>query len=492
MNARPHSAAVIHPELMTVDRASGVPLQRQIYGTLRRLILEGHIPERSCLPSTRELAAQLQVGRNTVVAAYDQLLAEGFVEAKVGAGTRVAALGASRGVANVGGDDAALPALSERGTTLSGTPQPARTDGFLSLHPGRAEVETFPFSAWGALLARNARNRTEALLGYTAYAGHEGLRQTIAKRVCVGRGILCAPEQVIVVTGAQAGLDLLARVLLDPGDVVWMEEPGYRGARGAFLAAGARIFPLHVDRQNGWRLPDPSLPPPRLIYVTPACQWPLGCTMRIEERLQLIETAAAHGAWIVEDDYDGEYRLRGTPVPALHGLDATGRTITVGSFGKTMFSALRIGYLVVPRRLADAFGRALSVSGQFAPLVLQATLDDFIREGLYSRHVKRMRRLYGRRQERFAEVARKRLSPFLELAVSDSGMQILGLVRGKVDDADVTRAAREEGLDVQGNSINYAFSPPRHGLLLGYAALGDEEAVRAVEGLRTAFLRLEG
>ena len=191
---------------------------------------------------------------------------------------------------------------------------------------------------------------------------------------------------------------------MDEGDHVWMEEPGYLGARSAFLAGGARLAALKVGL-HGWKLADPDLPPPRLIYVTPSCQWPFGTTMRIEERLQLLGIAERHRAWIIEDDYDGEYRLRGRPVPALGGLDRSDRVVYVGSFGKTLIPALRIGYLIVPRELSEAFGKAVSITGQFAPLILQATVNDFIRQGYFATHLKRMRRLYARRQANFVELA---------------------------------------------------------------------------------------
>ena len=252
---------------------------------------------------------------------------------------------------------------------------------------------------------RNARSRDESLVGYLSFAGHSGLRQTIASNISVSRGISCTADQVIIVTGAQAALDLVSRVLMDEGDHVWMEEPGYLGAKSAFLASGARLAPLKVDR-HGWNLADPDLPPPRLIYVTPSCQWPFGTIMRIEERLQLLDIATRHGAWVIEDDYDGEYRYRGRPVPALHGLDSVDRVVYIGSFGKTMIPALRIGYLIVPRELSDSFDKAVSITGQFAPLLLQATVNDFIKQGYFATHLKRMRRLYARRQAQLRAAVR--------------------------------------------------------------------------------------
>lgn len=475
-------------DILSVDRGSDDPMHRQIYGSLRRFILDGRIPQHTVLPSTRSLAEDLKVGRNTVIAAYDQLLAEGFIEARAGSGTWVAPIQQSRPAAPR--NRQAPDPLSRRGHTIVAGPQPPRNAGVINFHPGVPETASFPFSIWSSLLVRNARSRDEGLLGYLRFAGHPGLRATIASNISLSRGISCTPEQVIVVTGAQAALDLVSRVLTDEGDHVWMEEPGYLGAKSAFLASGARLAPLMVDRR-GWNLADPALPSPRLIYVTPSCQWPFGTIMRIEERLQLLDIAERHGAWIIEDDYDGEYRFRGRPVPALRGLDHSDRVIYVGSFGKTLQPALRIGYLIVPPALAEPFEKAVSITGQFAPLLLQATVNDFIAQGYFATHLKRMRRLYARRQVNFVRLCHEHLDEWITVSENDSGMQLLASFRKPMLDAEVVSAALREGLDVQGVSINYHSTLPQHGLLLGYAALDERQVLRAVLALRAAFMRLD-
>ncbi len=476
-------------DAVTVDRTLKVRLDRQLYEILRTYILEGRIGVGTSLPATRTLATQLGVGRNTVVAAYDQLLAEGYVEAQSGSGTRVAALMHS---SNRSADDSSRadsPRLSRRGDLMASRPQPPRSRGKLNLHPGFPESATFPFSTWARLLARNARRRGDDILSYQSFAGHRGLREAIAEYVAVARGVNCRPDEVIVVTGAQAALDLAARLLLDSGDTVWLEEPGYLGARSAFLSSGAKLAPLRVQK-GGWDLANPDMPPPRMIYVTPSCQWPLGAIMSVEERMRLLAIAERHNAWIIEDDYDGEYRFRGKPVSALRGLDHTQRVIYVGTFGKTLFSSLRIGFLVAPPGLAPAFERALSVTGQFAPLLLQATLADFIREGYFTTHLKRMRRLYVRRQAEFVMLCRRELGVWMEVGENDAGMQILGWLKPPLDDQAVADAALQYGVDVQPLSINYLHDTPRQGLLLGFASLSDREMVRAVDGLKSAFRSL--
>ncbi|WP_246691884.1 MULTISPECIES: PLP-dependent aminotransferase family protein [unclassified Mesorhizobium] len=477
-------------DIMSVDRSLEEPMHRQIYGALRRFILDGKISQNTLLPSTRSLAEDLRVGRNTVIAAYDQLLVEGFIEARAGSGTWVAPIQRDRPLALQRAELGAPQKLSRRGQTIVNGPQPPRNAGVINFHPGVPETASFPFSIWSSLLVRNARSCDENLLGYLSFAGHPGLRQTIASNISLSRGINCSADQVIIVTGAQAALDLVSRVLIDEGDHVWMEEPGYLGARSAFLAGGARLAPLKVSRR-GWTLDDPDLPPPRMIYVTPSCQWPFGTIMRIEERLQLLDIAEQHGAWIVEDDFDGEFRFRGRPVAALRGLDHANRVVYIGSFGKTLIPALRIGYLIVPRELSVPFDRAVSITGQFAPLILQATVNDFITQGYFATHLKRMRRLYACRQANFVKLCQDHLAEWISVSENDSGMQLLASFKRPYKDSDVVAAALSQGLDVQGISINYHISEPEHGLLLGYAAMDERQILRAVLALRAAFIKLD-
>ncbi|MFO1061213.1 MAG: PLP-dependent aminotransferase family protein [Dongiaceae bacterium] len=472
-------------DLLAVDRTSREPLHRQLYVAIRELIRAGRLSAGHGLPATRSLADELGIGRNTVIAAYDQLLAEGYLEARPGSGTRVAALPRPAAPAAGAAGQPSPGRLSRRGALIAGLPQPASRPGKINMQPGSPEVAAFPTATWVRLLARNAQKRSLDALRYHQFAGHPRLRQAVAEYVGVARGVACSAERVIVVTGAQAALDLAARILLDDGDVAWLEEPGYLGARTALLGGGARLWPLRVGEQ-GWSLPGDDAPPPRLICVTPACHWPTGITMRAEERLNLLALAERHDAWIVEDDYDGEYRFRGHPVPALQGLDGGRRTIYVGTFGKTLFSALRLGFLVVPDSLVDAFNGAVSVTGQFAPLLLQLTVADFIAEGHFATHLKRMRRLYARRQAEFAALCREHLDPWIEVVERDSGMQLLARLRGPLDDRAVCEAALARGVDIQPVSISYHRDAPTHGLLLGYAGLDSRQMGAAVRGLRAA------
>jgi GntR family transcriptional regulator/MocR family aminotransferase len=473
-------------DVISVDKAGDEPVHRQLYHVLRELILEGRLRAGSHVPPTRSFAQQLGLGRNTVIAAYDRLLSEGYFEARPGRGTWVANLPERPPATREGALEIRPPQISRRGALLASRSQPQRNPNKINFQPGFPEISRFPFSTWARLLSRNARRRGGDLLGYYHFAGHPRLRAAIADYLTISRGVSCDPERVIVVTGAQAGLDLLARVLLDDGDAVWMEEPGYWGARSAILGGGARLMPLRVGPQ-GWRLHEAPKPAPRLIYVTPACQWPLGMTMRMDERLQLLSFAERHGSWIVEDDYDGEYRFRGQPTPAIQGLDRSERVIYLGTFSKILFSSLRIGFLILPRSLVDSFNRAIGVTGQFTPLLLQVTLADFIEEGHFATHLKRMRRIYAQRQMDLVALCQEHLKDFVTVSENDSGMQILARFKSPMNDIMVTEAGYRHGIDIQPISINYAFDPPEHGLLLGYAALDSREILTAVLALRASF-----
>lgn len=474
---------------LLLERKQDEPIHRQIYSALRNHILEGRLVPDANLPGSRLLARHLGVGRNTVLSAYDQLLAEGYVEARSGSGTFVVPLLKRPRPRQSAASHNQLK-FSRRGDLIASQAQPCRTPGRLSVYPGAPETRTFPFSIWSRLLARVARRADDDLVAIQNYSGSRQLRQAIAEYLGVARGVACAADQVIVVTGAQAALDLTARVLMDEGENVWMEEPGYLGARGAFLAGGARLWPLRVSRQ-GWSLDDPDLPPPRLIYVTPSCHWPLGAIMRMDERLGLLDLAERHKAWIIEDDYDGEYRFRGRPAPALCGLTHTDRVIYIGTFGKTMFPTLRLGFLVVPRDLSSSFNRAMSVTGQFAPTLLQVAVAEFIRQGHFANHLRRMRRLYARRQEHFLQLCRRHLGEWLRIEENDSGMQLLGQIAAPISDDAVVEFAARKGVDLQSVSINYYHDAPRQGILFGYAALNEQEALRTVMALRETFREIE-
>ena len=474
-------------DLVAIDADSNIPIVRQLYASFRSSILSGRLPAGCMLPPTRTLANELGIGRNTVIAAYEQLLVEGYVDSRRGSGTWVASLSGQL-VSRLSKPERGL-VLSRRGEVIASHPQTPRAHARFNLQPGFPDLASFPYTTWARLLARSATRRAEDSLSYSDFAGHRRLREAISEYIGVARGVGCTPEQIIVTSGAQAALDLVARILMDENDSVWMEEPGYLGARSAFLGGGGRLFPLRVT-DEGWIFSEPDTPP-RLIYVTPSCQWPRGKVMRMEQRIELLALAERHNAWIVEDDYDGEFRFEGRPVPALQGISGSNRVIYIGSFGKTMFSALRLGFLVAPRTLTEQFSRAISVTGQFSPLTLQLALADFITDGHFARHLKRTRRLYAQRQRHFVEYCAKRLSNWLVVEENAAGMQVMGRFTVPFDDRSVVAAARRHGLELQPVSINFFTDPAEHGLLLGFAGVDQKNAELAIEALRKTFLQLD-
>jgi GntR family transcriptional regulator/MocR family aminotransferase len=370
---------------------------------------------------------------------------------------------------------------------MAAQPRVRSTPGRAAFHPGTPDLAQFPFKIWGRLLSRRARFGGEDLFGYHYISGYPDLRVMIAKFVGTMRRVRCSPEQILVTTGGQAALDLLARMLLSDGDTVWMEEPGYLGARSAFLGAGARLAPLRVTR-SGWQVPTSDVDPPRLIYLTPSCQHPLGVTMPLEQRLTVLEVAHTNDAWIIEDDFDGEYNFRGQPLPAMQGLDDSGRVIYVGTFAKTLFPAMRLGFCVLPSDLADRAKAAINFTGQYAPLVLQAALADFMAGGHFFLHLNRMRRLYSKRRLRFLQLFGDYLGEWLVPIDGRTGMQIAATSKTHIDDRILFEAARRQDINLAPLSLYFHGLPQETGVVMGYAATDEGTMERLFPLLRTVFL----
>ena len=470
-------------DLVTLMPGGATPLHRQLCDQLRELVLEGAIPAGSRLPSIRAFAGELAISRNTVITALDQLAAEGLLESRRGSGTHVA-LAASIKLATGHPATTRISELSMRGRTMISQPRVRTFPGRTAFHPGTPELAQFPFKTWSRLLSRRARFGGQDLFGYHYISGHPKLRDVIASFLTAMRRVRCSPEQIVVTTGGQAALDLLARLLVAEGDTVWMEEPGYLGARGAFLGAGAMLWPLPVNR-DGWQVPTDGHPLPRLIYLTPSCQHPLGITMPLEQRLAVLEVARAADAWIIEDDFDGEYTFRGQPQPSMQGLTEESRVIYVGTFAKTLFPAMRLGFMVLPGDLADRIKPALSVTGQFPPLVLQAALADFIEQGYFFRHLNRMRRLYGRRRALFLKLLESHLGAWLDPIDGRTGIQLAALFKTPIDDRQVVERAAAAGINLAPLSLYFSGVPTMRGLLMGYAGVEESEMERLFPLLRT-------
>jgi GntR family transcriptional regulator / MocR family aminotransferase len=501
----------------------GVPLYRWLYEELRSAILAGHLRPGSRLPATRELAAQYGLSRPTIVTAFDQLRSEGYVEGKIGSGTyvsqtlpeellqvpRAKQLETARGrkivlslyarrLQEIRADfekqlpRGLNPARNDQHREPRGTraivplrgarPRPAR-----AFRGGEPALDVFPAELWAQVATRRLRRVSTNLLAGGEALGYRPLREAVAEYLNTSRGVKCSAEQVLIISGVQEALDRAAHLVLDPGDPVWMEEPGYPGAAATFYAVGARICPVAIDSE-GLDLNDGQRrwPTPRLVYVTPAHQFPLGVNMSLPRRLSLLEWARRSRTVIFEDDYDSEYRYSGRPVPALQGLDRAGVVIFAGSFTNVLFPGLRLGYVVVPENMVEVFAAAESVSTHHPPLIDQAILCDFIREGHFARHVRRMRELYAERLAVLVEAAHARLQGLLEIADVEAGLRTVGWLQGGISAEHAARAAAEREVEVSPLS-RYAYGRTRrNGLVLGFAAVNSRELRRGVEELARA------
>lgn len=500
----------------TLDRAVSMPLSYQLYDQLRQEILGGQLRPGERLPSTRGLASQLGIARNTVSLAYMQLWAEGLLESKRGCGTWVAGpiqeavstsqtplrTGLPRPVAPTRRESRPLSSasapLSRRSEMLAQLPpfratahSPLDQDQAGAFRAGLPALDAFPQRVWAQVVAQCVRRAPRGLLAYQDDTGYRPLREAIASHLGVTRGVRCTPEQVIVVAGAQAALDLAARVLLDPGDVACIEEPGSVGARGALLGAGAQLIPVPVDGEGlnvaAAAAATPRYPQPRLVYVTPFHQVPTGVTMSLARRLALVQWAKQTGAWILEDGYGSDLRLSGRPLPTIQGLEDEGRVLYFGTFGKALFPALLVGYAVVPDTLIDAFATASRVASPQVPALIQAALADFMLDGHFTRHIGRMLQLYRRRQAALVDGLRRAFGERLDLEIPQCGIQLFAWLPPGLDDRMAARAAAAKGVEVALLS-RFCLEPPRRGgLVLGYAAF-DEEAIEEGSGRLSAAL----
>jgi GntR family transcriptional regulator/MocR family aminotransferase len=469
------AGGTILPNLVT-DAEAG-PLRQQVYRRIREGILQGRITAGTRLPSTRTLASDIGVSRNTTEEAYAQLEAEGFLSRKVGSGTYVSSvfpefLPAPKKRPRAHATEAGLDVLSDRGRLIAGSSACSEPTAVKAFVAGAPDYEAFPQEIWNRLLIRRARESGTALLQYGDPAGLPALREAVAGYVATSRGVLCEPRQVVILTSSQQALDLCARLLIDPGDEVWMEEPGYPGAAAALQSAGAKLALIPVD-DAGLNVDSGIARAPRakLAYVTPSHQYPLGVTMQLDRRLALLEWARSSGAWILEDDYDSEFRYAGNPHAAIQGLREGSRVLYIGTFTKVMFPSLRIAYLIVPDGLAGAFANARAQVDGHTPTLPQAALADFISEGHFGAHLRRMRSLYRGRRDVLVESLQRFCGDRVTLGDSDCGLHVTAFFEPGVDDRAVSRRARTLGIEVQPLSRFYLGPDARPGAVLGYSAL---------------------
>jgi len=480
-------------ELPLTLKNDGRSLQVAICEALRSAMQDRRLRPGARLPSSRDLARQLRVARGTVVLAYEQLTAEGYLRGARGAGTMVVESLPEKWFMPSGARPPAAKAvrrisLSKRGEHLSHSPFPlGRLPAPRPFRPHAPAVDAFPGALWGRLLARHARDARPDRLREADARGYRPLREAVAEHLRVYRGVLCSDEQVVIASGTQQILDLVARLLLDEGDAVWVEDPGHFGATAVLRGAGARLVPVRVDRA-GIDVDEgiAEAPDARMAYVTPARQSPLGATLSLERRVRLLEWARRNDAWVFEDDYDSEFRYEGRPLPALQGLDRHGVVIYIGTFTKTMFPGIRLACAVLPDALVDPFASALSLVSRHVPLLPQLALNDFIAEGHFGRHLRRMRMLYAERREALLGALQSELAEQLEIVGSSAGLEVVARLRPGMNDRAVTKIAL--GLELEMIPLSrYALRPlQRGGLVLGFGAVSAARSRRAVPMLRRA------
>src|SRR5450755_4695982 len=475
-------------ELVLPLRDSGISVNRWLYGGLRAEILEGRLRPGARLPATRDLARHYELARGTIVNVFEQLKSEGYVDGSVGSGTYVSKVLPDQLLQVPQEDGPGLPAPRKRRMKVSDYAGRAHLFPNLEVRPSRAfranipALDLFPTTLWAKVAARRLRRVSTNLLLGCGPMGYPPLRQAVATYLSTSRGVKCVPEQVAIVSGVQESLDLTARLFLNPGDRVCMENPGYPGAAIAFKAGGAKVSAIRLD-DEGMQVQDVSMRGARLVYVTPGHQFPVGVTMSLARRLRLLEWAGKSGALILEDDYDSEYRYAGRPVPALQGLDRYGLVLFTGSFSKVLFPSLRLGYLVVPPDLVDYFSATLSVTNRHAPLLEQAVLCDFITEGHFGRHLRRMRQVYAERLSVLMECAHHSLSGLLEISDVEAGLQTVGWLHERLDAESAAVAAARRNVEVTPLSRYSQGQLARQGLQLGFAAVDSREIRRGIREL---------
>ncbi len=481
----------VFQQLAIPANSKNLNLWRWLHDEVRAAILDGRLKPGSRLPSSRNLAAQYQVSRGTVIVAYGRLAEEGLTSGQLSSGTFVAA-----------------SLVAKEAGTISNRTQPRveRSRAHLAPHAheilqnvrilpatqriGRAfrayepALDLFPTELWARVASRVLRHAPRSLYGQGCASGYGPLKKAITEYIGTAKGVRCTPNQIIITSGAQQALDLLARLLLNPGDKVWMEDPGYTGALNALRFAGASVVPIPVDAEGiDVRLGQELAPRAKLAYITPSNQFPLGVTMSAQRRADLLRWARDSGGWLIEDDYDSEYRYGQSPVSSLQSIDLSGSVIYVGSFSKTLFNAIRIGFMVLPEILVSAFESARSFVDRHPPTLDQAILAEFISEGHFGVHLRKMSQLYSHRRAVLMDSLTEAAQSGLTFAKVDTGIKLLAWLPETCSDSAVASKARSQGLEVLPLSTFAIARRTRPGLLLGFAGCEDDELRRGAKVL---------
>jgi len=484
--------------VINIDPTAALPLHRQVYAEIRQAILWGRLSPGEKLPSTRALAQLLGVSRATVTQSYEMLLSEGYLETIVGSGTFVChqlpdeLLNTTPIPAKSQLTNSAI-SLSAYGKSLSDRAflRVPEADVEISFSYGRPAFDQFPINLWCKLLSRHC-NSQRNVLDYTVDSmGYQPLREAIASYLSRSRAVNCHAEQIIIVGGSQQGIDLITRILIDRGDWVAVEEPGYISARRSFLAQGASLFPVSVD-ESGLivsSLTTGIIPNIKLVYVTPSHQFPTGATLSLPRRLELLAWAQQSRVMIIEDDYDSEYRYGERPIPALQGLDQGNSVIYVGTFSKVLFPALRLGYLVLPQYLVSIFARAKWLADRQCSLLEQYALTDFITEGHLERHIRKMRSLYDKRRQTLVQSLLSHFGNKIEILGENAGMHVMVRFNTQLSDDEIVQRAELAGVSIGAAYPQYLKDSPGSEFILGYAELSEEKIHAGVSRLAQVISR---
>jgi GntR family transcriptional regulator / MocR family aminotransferase len=475
--------------VIRLDSGLSLPLHQQLYGELRQAILEGRLLPGRRIPSTREMAKSLGVSRSTVTQSYEQLLSEGYLETVIGSGTYVCNqlpddLLNSQAV-KITEKITCLPIkLSQYGQILVNTenvPTINEKKFEISFRYGRPAFNEFPIKLWRSLLSRYCC----ASLNWLDYSieplGYKPLREAVASYISRVRAVNCEPEQVLITNGTQQALNLIMRLLIEPGEVIALEEPGYISARLIFQTCGAKLLPIAVD-ESGLIVSKLSYANQniRLVYVTPSHQFPTGAILSLPRRLELLAWAAQNGTLIIEDDYDSEYRYGDRPIPALQGLDKSDSVLYIGTFSKVLFPSLRIGYLVLPKSLVAIFARAKWLSDRHLPLLEQQVLTDFIVEGHLERHIRKMRSLYDCRRQALVQALKFHFGEKAIILGEQAGLHVMVKFKIHLDDDEIIQRAAKVGVGMLSASTHYLDCPNSSEFIFGYGELNEQQLVEGI------------
>lgn len=492
----PSARAAVIP--FVAVEAGARPLYRQIYDGYRTAILAGRLRAGQRIPSTRALARELGISRLPVLTAFEQLLHEGYLEGRAGSGTFVAS--SIHDMRDSTAPDSGPPRRrSARKPGIAAQPAPPSQDAqrdkaeLGAFRVSLPALDHFPQKIWTRLITRHARGMSIEQMAYGDPAGYLPLRHAVADYLRTARAVACDASQVLIVSGSQMALHLCARVLLGPRDTIYFEDPGYPGARAALTATGATLQSVPVDAEGLMvRTMRPAKGPARAVYVTPSHQYPLGVSMNVSRRLELLSWARRHDAWIIEDDYDSDYRYSSRPLGALQGMNGAAQVIYTGTFSKVLFPAMRIGYVVAPPALVEKFIAQRLTLDLFPQTLDQLVLTDFLCEGHFSRHVRRMRAIYqGRRDTLVSEIG-KHLGDLLTIVNADAGMHLTARLPPGFDDVEVVRLARARGISAIALSTCYVANTEDPGLVLGFGGVPEAEIVRGVQTLRRVLAEITG